>query len=342
MKVQNPHDKFFKETFSNLEVARDFMQNYLPEPVLKIVDLQTLEIQKDSFINEDLQEVFSDMLFQVAINKQEGYVYFLFEHKSYPSKGVAFQLLNYMVRIWEQKIKKELDQKIPVVIPLVVYHGKDRWKIKTSLGEMIRGYDELPEEVRRFIPNYHYLLYDLSTFSDEEIKGEARLRILLSVFRDIFKNNNDELLKVVYHATLALDELEDQETGIEYFETFMRYLFNAGPQLTKNELEKMMNQIEINYPKGSEMTMTLAEVLRKEGYEDGIEQGREEGIEKGIEKGETKALVKTVMKLLTKKFGVLPADYREKIGQLDVFTLEMIIDEIWDCDNLVTIEKYFI
>ena len=74
----------------------------------------------------------------------------------------------------------------------------------------------------------------------------------------------------------------------------------------------------------------------------GIEQGKIEGIEKGIEKGETKALVKTVMKLLTKKFGVLPADYREKIGQLDVITLEMIIDEIWDCDNLVTIEKYFI
>jgi predicted transposase/invertase (TIGR01784 family) len=334
MKIQNPHDKFFKETFSNVEVARDFIKNYLPENILKIIDLETLELQKDSFINEELQEVFSDMLFQVAINKQEGYVYFLFEHKSYPSKGVAFQLLNYMVRIWEQKIKKELDQKIPVVIPLVVYHGKDQWKIKTSLGEMIRGYEELPEDVRRFIPNYQYLLYDLSTFSDQEIKGEARLRILLSVFRDIFKNNSDELLKVVYNATLALDELEDQETGIEYFETFMRYVFNAGPQLTKDELEKMIHQIDVNYPKGSEMTMTLAEVLRKEGYEDGIEQG--------IEKGETKALVKTVMKLLTKKFGVLPADYREKIGQLDVFTLEMIIDEIWDCDSLVTIEKYFI
>ena len=334
MKIQNPHDKFFKETFSNVEVARDFIKNYLPENILKIIDLETLELQKDSFINEELQEVFSDMLFQVAINKQEGYVYFLFEHKSYPSKGVAFQLLNYMVRIWEQKIKKELDQKIPVVIPLVVYHGKDKWKIKTSLGEMIRGYEELPEDVRRFIPNYQYLLYDLSTFSDQEIKGEARLRILLSVFRDIFKNNSDDLLKVVFNATLALDELEDQETGIEYFETFMRYVFNAGPQLTKDELEKMIHQIDVNYPKGSEMTMTLAEVLRKEGYEDGIEEG--------IEKGETKALVKTVMKLLTKKFGVLPADYREKIGQLDVFTLEMIIDEIWDCDSLVTIEKYFI
>jgi Putative transposase, YhgA-like. len=130
---------------------------------------------------------------------------------------VAFQLLNYIVRIWEQKIKKEFDLKIPVVIPLVLYHGKDKWKIKTSLGEMIRGYDELPEDVRRFVPNYQYLLYDLSTFSDEEIKGEARLRILLSVFRDIFKSNSNAFLKVVFNATLALDELEDQEMGIEYF-----------------------------------------------------------------------------------------------------------------------------
>jgi len=47
-KIQNPHDKFFKETFSNLEVARDFMENYLPEPILKIVDLNELEIQSGS------------------------------------------------------------------------------------------------------------------------------------------------------------------------------------------------------------------------------------------------------------------------------------------------------
>ena len=52
MKIQNPHDKFFKETFSKVEVARDFIKNYLPESVLAVIDLETLEIQKDSFINE--------------------------------------------------------------------------------------------------------------------------------------------------------------------------------------------------------------------------------------------------------------------------------------------------
>jgi predicted transposase YdaD len=52
MKIQNPHDKFFKETFSKIEVARDFMNNYLPQSIISIVDLNTLEPQKDSFIME--------------------------------------------------------------------------------------------------------------------------------------------------------------------------------------------------------------------------------------------------------------------------------------------------
>ncbi|WP_156897913.1 Rpn family recombination-promoting nuclease/putative transposase [Caloramator sp. ALD01] len=29
MKIQNPHDKFFKETFSDIEVAKYFIKNYL-------------------------------------------------------------------------------------------------------------------------------------------------------------------------------------------------------------------------------------------------------------------------------------------------------------------------
>ena len=82
MKIQNPHDKFFKETFGRVDVARDFLNNYLPQNIVDIIDTDTLEPQKDSFINEELQESFSDLLFKARINKREGYLYFLFEHKS--------------------------------------------------------------------------------------------------------------------------------------------------------------------------------------------------------------------------------------------------------------------
>ena len=328
MKIQNPHDKFFKETFSKIEVARDFMNNYLPQSIIRIVDLNTLEPQKDSFINEELQEVFSDMLFRVNINKREGYVYFLFEHKSYTSRNISFQLLKYMLEIWEAKCKKENSNELPIVIPLVIYHGSDEWNIKTTLGEMIKGYKELPEDVKKYVPDYEYLLYDLSSYTDEEIKGEVQLRILIAIFRDVFTKDNKAIIETVLRAAEHLGKLEDQHTGIEYFETFLRYILNAGQKLTKEDIEDIIKKVETRYPEGSEVVMTLAE------------QYREEGELRGELRGETKALSKAAVRLLTKKFGKVPEEMKNKISKLDADVLEVIIDSIFDYEKIDDVEKY--
>ncbi|MDQ2087085.1 Rpn family recombination-promoting nuclease/putative transposase [Herbivorax sp. ANBcel31] len=341
MKIQNPHDKFFKETFSNTAVAKDFMKNYLPKSIINIVDIDTLEPQKDSFINEDLQEVFSDMLFRVNINKREGYIYFLFEHKSYIGKNISFQLLKYMIEIWESKIKKEKADELPMIIPLVVYHGSDEWKIKTTLGEMIKGYGELPEDVKKYMPDYEYLLYDLSKYTDEQIKGEVQLRILLTIFRDIFSKDSKVVRKTVLRAAEYLKELDDRQTGIEYFETFMRYILNARQRLTKEDVNDIVENIEKTYPEGSEVVMTLAEQLKEEGKLKGIEEGKLKGKQEGFEEGETKALSKSAIRLLTKKFGKLSEETKSKIEKLDSITLEIIIDQIFEYKTLDDAKRYF-
>lgn len=74
---------------------------------------------------------------------------------------------------------------------------------------------------------------------------------------------------------------------------------------------------------GSEVTRTLAEVLREEGKREGIEEG------------ETRAYSKIAVKALSKKFGILPTEYREKLSQLDLITLETLNEEI---DNFKSIE----
>ena len=336
MKIQNPHDKFFKETFSKIEVARDFINNYLPQSIISIVDLDTLEPQKDSFINEELQEVFSDMLFRVNINKREGYIYFLFEHKSYTSRNISFQLLKYMLEIWEAKVKKENFSELPIIIPLVIYHGSDEWNIKTTLGEMIKGYKELPEDVKKYVPDYEYLLYDLSRYTNEEIKGEVQLRILLTIFRDVFTKDNKAIIETVLRAAEHLGKLENQQTGIEYFETFMKYILNASRKLTKEDVEDIIKKVEANYPEGSEVVMTLAEQFREEGEL----RGELRGELKGELRGEIKALSKTAIRLLTKKFGKLPEEIKNKISKLDTDVLEIIIDSIFDYEKLDDVKKY--
>ena len=100
-KIVNPHDKFFKDVLSNKETAVDFLANFLPADVLQLLNLGTAEIRKDSFVDEELKEFFSDLLYEVKLAGRTGYIYILFEHKSFPDRFTSFQILKYMVRIWE-------------------------------------------------------------------------------------------------------------------------------------------------------------------------------------------------------------------------------------------------
>jgi hypothetical protein len=40
--IDKLHDKFFKGNMSNIDTAKDFMLNYLPEDILKIIDFDNL------------------------------------------------------------------------------------------------------------------------------------------------------------------------------------------------------------------------------------------------------------------------------------------------------------
>ncbi|MDO9490955.1 MAG: Rpn family recombination-promoting nuclease/putative transposase [Acetobacterium sp.] len=233
-----------------------------------------------------------------------------------------------MVRIWNQKVNRENDTHIPVIIPLVIYHGKTKWKIGAMLSDLIMDFETLPEEVKQLTPDYRYLIYDLSQFSDEDIKGNAELTIALSIFRDIFKKNSQEFLETIFKAARALDELEEKETGLQYFETCMRYILSSGPQLSRDQLNTVIKQLEVTYKKGSEVTMTLAEVLRTEGKIEGIEEG------------EVRAYSKMAIKALSKKFGILPTEYREKLAQLDLITLETLHEEIDNFKSIEDVKKF--
>src|SRR5690625_3133573 len=128
MKIHQAHDKLFKETFSDVTVAQDFLHYYLPPALLKVIDITSLKMSNESFIEEGLEESRSDLLYETIINGEKSYVYFLFAHKSYPTKDIALQLLGYMVEIWKREVDKKKADVLPPVVPLVIYHAESHWK----------------------------------------------------------------------------------------------------------------------------------------------------------------------------------------------------------------------
>ncbi len=58
MEIYNPHDKFFKETFSIRENVIDFLEGIFSEEIVKKLDLSTLSLDNNSYIDEELKEHF--------------------------------------------------------------------------------------------------------------------------------------------------------------------------------------------------------------------------------------------------------------------------------------------
>jgi predicted transposase/invertase (TIGR01784 family) len=181
--VHNPHDWFFKETFTRVEVARDFVEHYLPPEIAGLLDPPTLLISKDTFVDEELGERFSDLLYQVELKgKGKVFVYLLFEHKSFQDPEVALYLLLLMVRIWIHYRKQGNKGPLPPILPLVVYHGERQWKVSPNFQVLV----DLPEAMGRYVPKFEYLIWDLSQYSDEEIRGGVVLLVTFLLMKHIF------------------------------------------------------------------------------------------------------------------------------------------------------------
>ena len=116
-KINNVHDKYFKTAMSDLQVAKEFMRQHLPTEVLSATDLSTLTLQKESFIEQDLQQMLSDVLYQAKINGTDGYIYLLAEHQSTSDRLMAFRLLRYTCRIMAHHIEHLKHRTLPVVVP---------------------------------------------------------------------------------------------------------------------------------------------------------------------------------------------------------------------------------
>ena len=76
------------------------------------------------------------------------------------------------------------------------------------------------EELRLYLPDYNYILYDLSAYSDEEIKGNITIRIFLDLFKHIFDEDLLSHLKKVFPLMNALS-LNDR-SSLEYIELVCR------------------------------------------------------------------------------------------------------------------------
>ena len=84
--VHRPHDKLFRTVFTDAAEAAALLRAHLPESVAGDLRWSTLTLQDRTFVDPDLRDTESDLLF--SIRRKAGappaWLYVLLEHQSRP------------------------------------------------------------------------------------------------------------------------------------------------------------------------------------------------------------------------------------------------------------------
>ncbi len=294
MKIQNPHDKFFKSVLNDINIAKNFLSSFLPPDVLSHINIDTLQYVETDFLLPDLKEIFSDIVFTANKNgDKEIYISIILEHKSRPDDFTAVQLLLYIAYGYYKQYKNT--GSLQLILPVVFYHGKQKW-IYRSIDDLL---NEIPPALKRFTPAFKTVFIDLKTFSDEQLDslGDALFTSILLLEKYAFRPKElGKKLRLIYEKLNSVSNRNLLQPFIVY-------------TLTLIEIDVIKQVIQDLPPPIKTNVMTAYDTLIQEGIQkgrkEGLEEGLEKGLQKGLEKGREEGLEKGVLNLHKRDFTIV-------------------------------------
>jgi Putative transposase, YhgA-like len=261
--IINPHDKFFRISFSRLDVVQSFIEEVLPKQYRDKINLNSLRLSNASFIDGELSEHLADLVYHAEYEGESAMISLLFEHKSYQEDFPELQLLQYMTNAWKkerkQKKKGKKPKKSTVVIPIVIHHGTSAWK-RVS---MRKQFGNPPEDLLKFIPEFDYLLFSLNDFEDEQIANFKNT--FLSTTAMLLKHSRDEKEKLLAIESFLIEKLKilDSYHENDFISAIFYYLHNTT-DLTPNEIVIIFTKVSTSI---TNIAMTATEQLQLEERE---------------------------------------------------------------------------
>jgi predicted transposase/invertase (TIGR01784 family) len=292
----------------------------LPEQLVKQLDLEALELEKGSFVDQKLRQRHSDLLFRTTLKSgPDAWLYLLFEHQSTPEALMPFRLLQYLVRIWEQHREQHPEtHPLPGIVPVVLYHGNMAWRVPRFFSKMIN----MPVDLGIQPLEFEYLLIDLSRIPDQLLRDRLELEVSLSLLRHI---HDDHFLDFFQHIVGLLAELRTRKTGLEYIETILRYIYYSRGAEEWDDLVEMLHHTD---PVIEEVAVTTI-------AEHHFNKGKLAGLEQGMTQGMLSEAHGVLLELLEEQFGVIPSGLAEKIRQIqNPDTLRMLRRQRKTCHTL--------
>jgi len=289
-----------------------------------------VSVSAESFVESDLRGRFTDLLIEFRMQAEPRatvvsgggrgrrrsrggddhalYLYVLVDHKSQPERWVSFQLLRYIVSVWQRMLRdNERMRLLPEIVPVVLYHGSPVWRYPLQFSELVEGVSGGVQHIPRFEP----LFVDVGAMEADALQGGVRTVVALLVLKYLSRRIDEQ-------AAAALLDAMHREALTPQLRAFFEPLYTALLEAKEEEeIDLLLAQARRRrYSDSEEALMTYGEQLRTEGKEEGRLRDKRE----------------VLVRLLSRKFAVSAADQRlieatEDAGLLDEALDELVVAE---------------
>ena len=156
------NDPGYKRLFSRPAMIRDLLAGFAARGWSDTLDFGSLNALPASYVSRDLHQRHSDLVWRIRFQDERWlYVVVVLEFQSTIDQRMAVRMLTYTGLLYERLIADgalRKNDKLPPVLPIVIYNGARRWNAPTELHELIATGPSTTLAV--YQPSLRYFLLD--------------------------------------------------------------------------------------------------------------------------------------------------------------------------------------
>ena len=260
IQINNKHDKCFRDVLSDKSEITNFLKDFInSENTIKPDDI---EPYNTSFITSKYQNREADIVYKI----KDKNAFILIEHQSKIDKKMPYRLIEYYTEIL-RTFKEKNEEKMPVVIPIIIYTGDKKWNTNGYISEkqeVIEGYQEGRLDIK-------YNLVQANNYKTDELLSKGTMLANTMIIEN--SKDTDELME---NLEKIIGNINEKEKLLK-LRNIVKYILKET--LKKEDIEKIERMID-----EKEDSYNMDELIKriKRNDKKKMKKIEQEAIKKGI------------------------------------------------------------
>ncbi len=278
--IHQRHDTSYRFAVQQ-KIFVELLRSFVHKGWVQDIDEANVQEIPHSFVLQDFKRKEADLVYRVKLNGEDVVFYLLLEMQSKVDFSMPYRLLLYQVEIWRYLLQNEDKAKtrqksfrLPAIIPIVLYNGRQRWSVHRQFRKMIANEQMFGSE----LIDFEYICIDVARYTEEELLLLSNT--IGSVFLMDQTEDQEQLLKRLGKLMVTIQRLpeESQQQFVTWMANILTHKLPGSEQQIRELIQDAKGGISIM---GLEKTLNAIE-----------RKGIIEGKRKANERASRKALLK--------------------------------------------------